>query len=545
MRYSSALRRSRTLSAIRTLISPTTRTENYRIGRRLSTYPNEDPKLKDFLDYLENLKNYEKLGVPKGAGTNSDDGFDLGRMTRLMERLGNPQSKYKAVHIAGTKGKGSTAAFLSNILREEGYSVGCYTSPHLWSIRERISLGRKGDPVSPEAINGLFHRVKSILDHSIELENGSISHFEVLTALAFTLFAQANVDFAIIEAGLGGARDATNIISSSGLATSIITTIGEEHMAALGGSLESIAIAKAGIIKHGCPVVLGGPFLPHIECILREKATSMNSPVVLASDPGNNSTIKGFFSNNGKTCQSCDILIQPHKDLQLYIDLADVKLLMLGSHQLQNAVTAACASLCLRHQGWRVSDESIRSGLESTYLLGRNQFLTSDESKAIGVTGVQILVDGAHTKDSAKSLADTIEMTHPDSSFALVVAMANDKDHKAFAKQLLSGRQKPKAVILTEVGIAGDRARMTPSSLLKDVWIQAAIELGTDFTDMDKEIIDKVHDTTVIATGSSVEESMKLAYQILVGDNVEQSRVIAVTGSLHIVSHVLGSRDMV
>lgn len=206
--------------------------------------------MKDLVDYIDSLKNYEKSGVPTGAGTDSNDGFDLGRMRRLLDRFGNPHSKFKAVHIAGTKGKGSTAAFISNILRTEGYFVGCYTSPHIQTIRERILLGRSGDPVSAKLLNNLFHRIKQDLDQAIKEENGCISHFEVFTAMAFILFADEKVDIAVIEAGLGGARDATNIISSSGLAAAVITTVGEEHLAALGGSLETIAMAKAGIIKQ-------------------------------------------------------------------------------------------------------------------------------------------------------------------------------------------------------------------------------------------------------------------------------------------------------
>ncbi|KAF9614944.1 hypothetical protein IFM89_021374 [Coptis chinensis] len=555
-----------TLSKNETLIFPTVAKLGFLRG--FSSYRNEDPKLNEFVDYLEKLKNYEKSGVPKGAGTNSDDGFDLGRMNRLLERLGNPQSKFKAVHIAGTKGKGSTAAFLSNILREEGYSVGCYTSPHLWSIRERITLGRNGDPISAEAMSCLFHQLKNTLDHSIELENGSISHFEVLTALAFSIFAQENVDIAVIEAGLGGARDATNVFTSSELAASVITTIGEEHLAALGGSLESIAMAKSGIIKHGRPsgsvsacdydqrvlviasinvltrtvqtskVVLGGPFKPYIERILRDRASSMSSPVLLASDHGKRSTIKGVIVNNGKPCQ--------------FVEICGVKLVMLGNHQLQNALSATCASLCLRNQGWKVSDGSIRSGLERTYLLGRSQFLTSEEIQAIGLSGVQVLADGAHTKESAKSLADTIQLTHPDAEVALVVAMANDKDHIAFARQLLSGK-KPKVVIVTEVGIAGDHARMTSASLLHNVWIQAALELGIDFTDIGMVVEDeclveqsvcsskKVKHTTMLAICSSVEESIKVADRILRRGKMVDSRLIVVTGSLHIVSQALGS----
>ncbi|KAF5442226.1 hypothetical protein F2P56_034911 [Juglans regia] len=408
-------------------------------SKRCFSTQSEDPELNDFMEYMDSLKNYEKLGVPRGSGTDSEDGFDLGRMRRLMERLGNPQSKFMAVHIAGTKGKGSTAAFLSNILRAEGYSVGCYSSPHIQTIRERISLGGFSAPVSAKTLNCLFLQFKKTLDQAMERENGRISHFEVLTAMAFTLFAQERVDFAVIEAGLGGARDATNVISSSGLAASVITSIGEEHLDALGGSLESIAIAKSGIIKHGCPLVLGGPFPPHIDRILRDKALSMSSPVVSASDGGNRSTIKGLSMLNGRPCQSCDLLIQVERDFKLFIELLDVKLCMLGNHQLKNAATATCAALCLRNLGWKISDGSIRVGLENTFLLGRSQFLTSRETEALGLHGATVLLDGAHTKESANALVNTIRMTFPEASLALLVAMASDKDHIGFAREFLSG----------------------------------------------------------------------------------------------------------
>ncbi|CAH2069920.1 unnamed protein product [Thlaspi arvense] len=333
----------------------------------------EDPELRDFVGFLESLKNYEKSGVPKGAGTDSGEGFDLGRMKRLMLRLHNPHFKYKVVHVAGTKGKGSTSAFLSNILRAGGYSVGCYSSPHILSIKERISCN--GDPVSASSLNDLFYSIKPILEQSIQEENGSLSHF---------------------EAGLGGGRDATNVIESSNLAASVITTIGEEHMAALGGSLETIAEAKSGIIKHARPVVLGGPFLPHIEGILRSKAASMSSSVVLASNIGSSSSIKGIINKNGiGLCQSCDIVIQDEKDdVKPIVELGNVNLRMLGHHQLQNAVTAT-------YLRWgRVTDEAIRIGLENTRLLGRSQFLTPEEAETLQLPGATVLLDGVFEEEN-------------------------------------------------------------------------------------------------------------------------------------------------
>ncbi|RYR54899.1 hypothetical protein Ahy_A06g030160 isoform B [Arachis hypogaea] len=485
-----------------------------------------EPEMKNLLDYIDSLKNYEKSGVPKGAGTDSRDGFDLGRMRRLLERFGNPHCKFKAVHIAGTKGKGSTAAFISNILRAEGYSVGCYT------------------------------RIKQDLDQAIVEENGCISHFEVFTTMAFILFAEENVDIAVVEAGLGGARDATNVISSSGLATSVITTVGEEHLAALGGSLETIAVAKAGIIKQNRPLVLGGPFLPHIESIIRDKAASMGSPVVSASDSGNRGTIKKFSVLNGKPCQICDIVIEVAKDLNLSCKLHDVKLQMLGSHQLQNAATATCVVLCLRNLGWRISDESIRLGLESTYLLGRSQFLTSQEAEALGLTGATILLDGAHTKESAEALMSTLQMAFPEAPLTFIVAMASDKDHIGFAKYILSGVQV-EAVILTEAAIAGGVTRITLTSSLRQSWIQASEELGIGVVhDGMAEYNERLKDhhrlpvrsernlvdgrKIILATESSLKGSLRTANKILASKG-DQKGIIVITGSLHIISSVLTS----
>ncbi|XP_030484564.2 dihydrofolate synthetase isoform X1 [Cannabis sativa] len=522
--------------------------------RGLCTDSTEELQLKDFMEYLDSLKNYEKLGVPKGAGTDSEDGFDLSRMRTLMKLLDNPHSDFKAIHIAGTKGKGSTAAFISNILRAQGYSVGSYTSPHIHTIRERISLGKFGEPVSTKALNSLFLRMKEIINQARKLENGHISHFEVLTAMAFKLFAEENVDVAVIEAGLGGARDATNVICSTGLAVSVITTIGEEHLAALGGSLESIAVAKSGIIKHGCPVVLGGPFLPHIEKILRDKASLMSSPVASASDSGNCSKINDISLIDGRPYQSCDIVIQADRDLSLPFELLDVKLYMLGSHQLQNAVTATCTALCLRDQGWNISDESIRAGLENTCLLGRSQFLTSEEAEALGLSNAILMLDGAHTKDSAKALVDTIQRTFPGAHLALVVAMASDKDHVGFARELLSvSGGKIEAVLLTEASIAGGKSRTTSTSFLRDCWIQASNELGLATLQVEMEeprelLKDQFYGSVsdqetkiVLVSEPSCLSSLQIANHILRGRTGNGSGIVVVTGSLHIVSSVLAT----
>ncbi|XP_073002705.1 dihydrofolate synthetase isoform X1 [Typha latifolia] len=533
-----------------------------RSSRSYSAMLEEDKDLGEFLDYLDKMKNYERVDMPKGAGTDSDDGFDLGRMTRLLDRLNNPHTHFKVVHVAGTKGKGSTAAFLTNILREQGYVVGCYSSPHLLTIRERISIGRTGNPVSAKLMRNLFHQTKEVLDKSIELENGALTHFEVFTALAFLVFSQEKVDIAIIEAGLGGARDATNVIRNTELAASIITSIGHEHLAALGGSLESIAMAKSGIIKHGRPVVIGGPLKMNIEQIIRDRASLMESPVISAYDAGIQSTLKCFGREDDQPYQTCDIFIQVQEDNQLFISLGNIKLHMFGTHQLQNAITATCTALCLRNQGWMISDASIRAGLEQTQLLGRSQFLTQKEASGLGLYGVSLLVDGAHTDASAKALSDVIRMTHPNGPLALVVAMASDKDHVAFARELLSVRslisplgqcRRPDVVLLTEVNIAGGKSRALSASSLKDAWIRAAQDLGINFSDRGLIDYSRIPMDDGCSQGSSgsdqpimigcqtvlITDLIKVALHFLRCKARDRPGLIVVTGSLHLVSSLL------
>ncbi|WVZ72851.1 hypothetical protein U9M48_021247 [Paspalum notatum var. saurae] len=465
----------------------------------------DEGQLGDFFDYMERLRNYERSGVPRGAGTDSDDGFDLGRMRRLLRRLGDPHTHYPAVHIAGTKGKGSTAAFLSNIMREQGYNVGCYSSPHLLTIRERISVGNNGCPVPVELLSDIFYEAKEAIDESIEFENGALTHFEVFTALSFLLFSRENVDIAIVE------------------------------------------------------VVIGGPFTVDIEQIIRDKAFLTQSPVISACDPGIKSVTKCICWDNGKPYQCCDISIKILDDMPLSMELRDVNLQLLGDHQRQNAVTASCAALCLRNLGWGISEASIQAGLEETQLPGRSQFLMQEEASALGVDGTStILIDGAHTAASAKALLDVIETVRPEGPLAFVVGMANDKEHLAFARQLLSGRT-PDVVLLTDASIAGGASRTMPASSLKEVWITAAQGQGIDYLDIGcvssikapeharglvgasslnsggrKPMLIGCHDATAVSCGP-----VRAAARLLLERTMASPGLVCVTGSLHVAAAML------
>lgn len=284
--------------------------------------------------------------------------------------------------------------------------------------------------------------------------------------------------------------------------------------------------------------------------MIRDKALSLCSPVISASDPGNRSVLKGFSGACQVPCQLCDILLLIEGDLPVFIELFDLQLRMLGPHQLQNAVTATCTALCLREQGWKLSDTSIRAGLQHAYLVGRSQFLTSKEADILGLPGATILLDGAHTKESAQALVDMIKMGFPDAKLVLVVAMANDKDHTGFARVLLS-LGCLEAVCFTEVDIAGDRSRTTSSSSLLCSWIKACREMGGNFLDCRTakyELIEDQHPESSIKMGresilfldGSLMDSIRFGNEVLGAKSAIKSGIIVVTGSLHIVSAVLG-----
>ncbi|KAG0614845.1 hypothetical protein M758_6G208300, partial [Ceratodon purpureus] len=388
----------------------------------------------------------------------------------------------QVVHVAGTKGKGSTVSFISSILRAAGLSVGTYTSPHVTSIRERISAGNSGEPVSAISLRKLMTDVQAIIDEAVAAESSSPTHFEVLTALAFTHFAREKVNVAVVETGLGGARDATNVISAEGLGVAVIVGIGCEHLAALGGTLESIALAKAGIIKENRPVIVGPQRDSRVYDIIEKVAAAKGAPLIAVSRSVVKFKTGILFTCTGHPYQFCDMLIQhppgpEFEALQKEWKLGNVKLRALGAHQQDNALTAVSAVLALRSQGWQISDSAIRIGLENTEIPGRFQVVGSDSSKALGCHSARLILDGAHTEESAMALAKTLRDGFPSARLAFVVAMASDKDHHSFARALLT-EAKPNLVVTTRVPVAGSYGRSCTSEELAECWTHTACALN-------------------------------------------------------------------
>ena len=302
---------------------------------------------------------------------------DLTNTILLVNHIGNPEKKLQCIHVAGTNGKGSTSHFLASVLQEAGYKVGLYTSPHLKNFRERIKIN--GEEISEEFVCEFIEKNKPFF------EANQLSFFEMTVGLAFDYFVKENVDIAIIEVGLGGRLDSTNIITPL---ISVITNIGFDHVQFLGNTLEAIAGEKAGIIKPNIPVVIG-EYTTETKPVFEAKALSTNSDIYFASD-----------------------LIAETYPSQL-----------LGDYQVKNKKTVLQTLKVLQQQNrFKISEENIKNGfwkvIENTGLLGRWQQLGENP---------KIICDTAHNSDGLKIVMHQIQKEHFE-TLHLVIGFVNDKD---------------------------------------------------------------------------------------------------------------------
>jgi dihydrofolate synthase / folylpolyglutamate synthase len=307
--------------------------------------------------------------------------FDLENITVLAERMGRPDRAYPSAHIAGTNGKGSTAAFLESILRHAGYRTGLYASPHLERINERIRVN--GDEISDAAFAETFTRVQSLVEEL--LAAGKLrahpTYFECVTAMAFEYFACAGVQFAIFEVGLGGRLDATNILTP---AVCILTRVDFDHENFLGHSLPEIAGEKAGILKPGVPVVMAEQ-RPEAREVILARATQLDCPIINVS--------KTYRVERSSLENGC---VRAFITEQTGAWSAKLAPQLPGGFQLQNALNAAAAARLLQSRGFRIPDDSINRGIAAATWPGRLERIHSRPD---------IYLDGAHNPGAARELA--------------------------------------------------------------------------------------------------------------------------------------------
>lgn len=333
----------------------------------------------------------------------------LERAELLLDRLGNPHRNYSVVHIAGTNGKGSTAGMIAAVLAEAGIRAGLYTSPHLETFRERIQIN--GRMISHAAAARLITEVRDVVESAGEPAARQVTYFEFLTALAFLRFARESVRVAVVEVGMGGRYDSTNVVDP---AVSVITSVAMDHRSHLGSSLKAIAGEKCGIIKKGRPVVLGAR-RADVAGVAEGVAAERGAPVW---------KIPRDYTSRRRGTMPQGERFDFHSRLG---NIRDAEVALAGRSQVDNAAAAIMSLLLLRGEGLCVPEEAIRAGLKKASLPGR--FETFHENPTI-------ILDGAHNTKAASALRSTIiERFGPGRADIIFGAMV-DKDYKRMLRTL-------------------------------------------------------------------------------------------------------------
>jgi dihydrofolate synthase/folylpolyglutamate synthase len=367
----------------------------------------------DAVAYLESLVDYEKLGFRRHfAG-----GVSLESMRQLLTLLGDPGEGLRYIHIAGTKGKGSVAAMTESILRAAGYTTGLFTSPHLVSFRERIRIN--GEPVSEAGIASLVDAVRPAVEGIRAAGRlNPATFFEAYTAMAILQFTHLSVDFAVIEVGLGGRLDSTNLIRPIICA---ITTLGMDHTEILGDTIEAIAAEKAGIMKPWVPCV-AAPQVPEAARALAETSARISAPLIPA--PASSAQAAPKLPIPDASPQAT--LPRPMQTVEID-GHGSFSLPLLGAHQATNAAVAVGIIIQLRQQGFDIPDEAVRDGLASVRWPGRFE---------IAGTRPWLIYDCAHNGQSAQALAATLRASLEYDRLIVVLGVSGDKDVAAIAEQL-------------------------------------------------------------------------------------------------------------
>ncbi|MDE8562828.1 bifunctional folylpolyglutamate synthase/dihydrofolate synthase [Anoxybacillus rupiensis] len=326
----------------------------------------------------------------------------LKRMEWMMDKLGHPERRVKAVHIAGTNGKGSTLCYLRQILQEAGYSVGTFTSPYVEQFNERISVN--GQPISNAELLQLAQTIEPLAEELGKTELGEPTEFEIITAMMFYYFGKVNIqDVVVIETGLGGRFDSTNIIYPL---LSIITNIGYDHMHILGETLEAIAFEKAGIIKPGVPVITAVE-QPEALQVIKERAAEAKAKAYILD--------RDFAAADFEP-------IETGEQFSVETPFAQYPLLattMFGAHQVKNAALAVMAADYLRtYYSFIIEESHIRSGIEQAQWLGRFERISNEPL---------MIIDGAHNEEGIQSLIETVKTHYADKAVHILFAALTDK----------------------------------------------------------------------------------------------------------------------
>jgi dihydrofolate synthase / folylpolyglutamate synthase len=367
---------------------------------------NDDTAYQETLDYLYSFIDYSL----QRTFQYSPEKFDLSRMRAFMARLGNPHLAYPVIHVAGTKGKGSVASLCASALHASGLKVGLYTSPHLQDYVERIQVD--GEAISHAELAAIVNELKPDIEAVPELTT-----FEITTGLAFVYFARKSVEAAVIEVGLGGRLDATNIVDPL---VTVITSISYDHTAILGNTLTEIAGEKAGIIKPGKPVVVA-PQKEEAERTISRIAAERSAPLIQVGRDY-------LFSLTSRSLKGQVFDVWAGGEQEGGEEPVRLDIPLLGTHQVDNAATAYAALQVAMQAGLPVTGAGIRSGFESVRWPGRFELLQEEPP---------IIVDSAHNRDSTLHLRQTLEEYFPGRPTILILGASEDKDIQGMVAELM------------------------------------------------------------------------------------------------------------
>jgi dihydrofolate synthase/folylpolyglutamate synthase len=385
------------------------------------------------LDYIFSYTDYEKVPMPHALGS-----YDLRRVEELLARLGNPHLKARSIHIAGTNGKGSTAVMIASVLTNSGYDTGLYTSPHLHTIRERFRVNES--LITENEFTAIVARLKS----EVEIVNqqatyGEVTTFELLTALAFAYFSMKQVQFQVLEVGLGGKFDATNVIQPE---VCVITSISLDHTEVLGDSLTKIAAEKAGIIKPGSTVICS-PQTEEVVRVIEEACLKRVARLIMV---GRDVTWRSLGTRDEQQFLEVSGLRSKPGTRSSY----RISIPLLGSYQLENVATAVAALEALSLRGVNISRDSIISGLAQVRWPGRLQVLSHSPL---------LVVDGAHNPDAVRKLLQSLAEHFGFKQAILIMGASGDKDAASvvseftpfFDKVIVTQSRHPRAMAASQL----------------------------------------------------------------------------------------------
>lgn len=372
----------------------------------------------------------------------------LERMNSLLDILGNPQDQLRVIHVAGTNGKGSVCRYIYSVLQEAGFRTGLYTSPYIETFNERIEYD--GNCISDGDLDKCTGKVLAAVDVMLARGEQSPTEFEVVTAIAFIYFKEKNCDYVVLEVGLGGRGDSTNVCKAPLM--TIITSVSMDHMDRLGDTIEEIAGEKAGIIKPGCPVMTSADN-PAAVKVIEKRAAETGSPVFNSSKLTLNVKKESLYGS------IFSLLIEDK-------EFKDIRISMAGRHQIENAAAAVYALFILqKRNAVTISNEALYAGLAKARQKGRLEIFNESG-------GADIVLDGAHNEGGAKALAEAVRILSPDSKVLMVTGMLADKDTKSVIGEFikiasdfivtepLSPRRMEAGLLAEQIEATGGRCRI-------------------------------------------------------------------------------------